>query len=139
MDTLKLKEEYNGLTFKIIHCKGATESFYSAMKSVDAKRKSKFINAVVLQIRRLADGHRMSKENFPIEGTLPKRNGQQNTKHFNALKRIPIRGYCWLSETEPNTYYISHYIYKDRGKLDPKDTAKVGRNWRRVEEDGYEC
>jgi len=86
-----------------------------------------------MQIQRLADGSRMSKENFPQEGELPKLAGQQKSKKFNALKRIPIRGYCWLSEKHPNTYFISHYVFKDYDKLKEKDTKKVRDNWNRIE------
>ncbi|NOX67160.1 MAG: hypothetical protein GXO85_15520 [Chlorobi bacterium] len=77
----------------------------------------------------------MSKENFPQEGDLPKRVGQQAAKKFNALKRLPVRGYCWFSEMYPNTYFISHYVYKNYAKLKSKDTAKVGDNWGRIEVD----
>ncbi len=95
---------------------------------------------MILQIQRLADGERMSKENFPQEGELPKsKNNPNKTKKFNALKRIPIRGYCWLSEKHHDTYFISHYIYKDYDKLKERDTEIVGRNWKRIEVDGDEC
>jgi hypothetical protein len=93
---------------------------------------------MIQQIERLADGQRMSKENFPQEGNLPKRKGQQRAKKFNALKRIPIRGYCWLSDRCKNTYFISHYVYKDYDDLKDSDTKRVGANWRRIEEDGDE-
>ena len=60
-------------------------------------------------------------------------------KKFRALKRIPIRGYCWLSETHKNTYFISHYVAKKKNKLDQSDTDKVQANWRRIEVDGDDC
>lgn len=81
----------------------------------------------------------MSKENFPQEGVLPKQKNQSIAKKFNALKRIPIRGYCWLSGIHSNTYFISHYVYKNYDKLKEKDTAIVGKNWIRIEVNSYEC
>jgi hypothetical protein len=81
----------------------------------------------------------MSKENFPQEGDLPKKAGQQKAKKFNALKRIPLRGYCWLSDRHDKTYFISHYVYKNYDALKGSDTNIVGKNWKRIEEDGNEC
>lgn len=133
-----LKTRFTGKAFTIIHCVGAKESFDSAIASVPSGRRKSFTRAMILQIQRLADEGRLSAENFPQEGALPKKIGQQNTKYFRALKRKPIRAYCWLSETKLNTYYISHYVYKDQNKLSAKDTTKVGHNWRRIEEKGNE-
>jgi len=118
----------------VIHCEGALESYVAALNSVDARRRKSFTRRVMQQIERLADGERMSRENFPQEGDLPKRKGQRRAKKFNALKRIPIRGYCWLSGRHKNTYFISHYVYKDYDDLRESDTKKVGANWRRIEE-----
>ena len=135
----KIQKSFEGKKFKVIHCKGAIESFEIAMSHVDPHRRKSFKRGMVMQIQRLADGHRMSKESFPQEGDLPKRNNQSTTKKFNALKRIPIRGYCWLSTVIPNTYFISHYVYKDYDKLKEKDTSIVGKNWTRIEVNGDEC
>ena len=134
----KPKDSYQGSKFTVIHCEGALESYVDALNSVNARRHKSFTRGIIQQIKRLADGHRMSKENFPQEGDLPKRKGQQKAKKFNALKRIPIRGYCWLSERFENTYFISHYVYKDYDDLKKSDTKRVGDNWRRVEENGDE-
>lgn len=131
-------QAYQGTRYRVVHCEGALKSFQKAIRHVKAGKARPLTRHVVLQIERLADGLEMSKANFPQEGVLPKANGQHHTKHFFALKRVPIRGYCWLSERVPNTWFISHYVYKDYEKLDPADTEKVGRNWRRVEEDGHE-
>lgn len=38
-----------------------------------------------------------TKENFPREGKLPSKGSGESNGHFHALKRIPVRGYCWLS------------------------------------------
>jgi len=134
----ELETEHKGSKFTIIHCKGALDSFHNAMKSVDAKRRKSFANSIIHQIKRLANGERMTKENFPQEGNLPKRPGQHNTKKFNALKKIPIRGYCWLSEKHSNTYYISHYVHKDYKRLKERDSTRVENNWKRIEENGDE-
>jgi hypothetical protein len=128
-----------GKKYTIVHCKGALKSLDKALNGVEARKRDKFRRSVSQQIDKLASGSRMSKENFPPEGNLPKKAGQKDTKKFNALKRIPVRGYCWLSNKYPNTYYISHYIKKDFNDLDARDTEKVGNNWRRIEEDNDEC
>lgn len=123
---------YQGTKFKIIHCRGAMNSFDIALKHCAKGKAGSLRRGMEQQIKRLADGHRMSKENFPGEGDLPKVPGQPGRK-FNAFKRKPIRGYCWLSVKHENTYFISHYIYKNFQKLSSKDTDKVGSNWKRIE------
>jgi hypothetical protein len=132
----KIQKSFEGKKFKVIHCKKAVESYEESLRHVDSQKRRSFTRSLILQIQRLADGQRMSKENFPQEGELPK---QSKTRKFNALKRIPIRGYCWLSDVYPNTYFISHYVYKDYDKLKDKDTAIVGKNWTRIEVNGDEC
>jgi len=135
-----LDNEYIGSTFRVVHCKGAIDSLDIAIESVQAGKKRKsFIRGLIMQIKALANGKRMSKENFPSEGFLPKLKGQANAKRFKAFKRIPIRGYCWRSETHENTYFISHYVHKNYNKLKDADTNKVGNNWCRIEEKGDEC
>lgn len=138
MNNDKLKDSYKGSKFTVIHCEGALESYLTAQNSVDARKRKSFTRGIIQQVQRLADGQRMSRENFPQEGDLPKRKGQQKVRKFNALKRIPVRGYCWLSERHENTYFISHYVYKDYDNLRESDTNKVGANWRRIEENGDE-
>jgi|TARA_R100000501_G_C2560403_1_gene71301 hypothetical protein len=128
--------EYVGGRFRVVHCDGAVESYWEALKHVKAGKAKSFTNRMIAQIKRLAEGQPMSQGSFPKEGELPKQPGQQRTKHFYALKRIPIRGYCWRSKTRPDTYFISHYVYKDYDDLADRDIQKVGNNWRRVEEDG---
>jgi len=132
---VELKDSYQGSKYTVTHCKGALKSFEKALQSVEARKRAKFIRLIELQIQRLADGEPMSKDNFPPEGDLPKKTGQHHTNKFHALKRIPIRGYCWLSEKVGNTYYISHYINKDQDGLDTNDTTKVGNNWKKIELD----
>jgi hypothetical protein len=87
---------------------------------------------MIFQIQRLADGHPMSNENFPLEGELPG-TGHKKKQRFRALKKIPVRGYCWKSEKHPNTWFISHYIHKKQNKLSDSDTQKVRNNWHRIE------
>jgi hypothetical protein len=130
-------KDYVGSKCRIVHCEDALKSYLSAIQGVPCgKRSRSFTRSMMLQIERLADGQRMSKENFPQEGLLPAQAGPG--KNFNALKKIPIRGYCWKSSRYPNTYFISHYIFKTCDKLKDKDTKLVGRNWTRIEVDGYE-
>jgi len=135
---IDIKQSFTGGKFKIIHCKGAKESFREALSHVSSKKAKSFTRGMTLQIQRLADGQRMSKENFPQEGELPKRVGQIKSKKFNALKRVPIRGYCWLSERCTDTYFISHYTYKNYSKLKQRDINIISANWRRIEVDNDE-
>lgn len=132
---IELKAEYV-LSKKVVHCKKAIQSYHDATKSVMAQKKASLTRQLIHQIERLASGQRMSKEHFPPEGDLPAKSAY---KKFYALKRIPIRGYCWQSTKYPNTYYISHYIHKDFDKLRPKDVELVHNNWTRVEVSGDEC
>ena len=135
-DTKVLKKEYTGSTNKVVHCEGALESFHEAAKSVTASKKKSLIRQMIMQIERLARGERMSSGNFAPESTLPK---ASKGKKFYALKKIPIRGYCWQSSKNPKNYYISHYISKDFQKLRQKDIDIVHGNWTRIEVDGDEC
>ncbi|WP_233080712.1 hypothetical protein [Rheinheimera soli] len=128
--TKELNIKHEGSKFTVEHCEGAIESFEEALISVTPHNKKSSIKRAIIQlIERLADGKQMSKENFPQEGQLPKSNGK-----FNAFKKLPIRAYCWLSSKHPNTYFISHYTYKDKQKLDQRDIDKVHANWRDKED-----
>jgi len=137
-DDNKPKDRHKGSIFTVVHCKGALDSYIEALNHIKKNKHKSLTRGVIQQITRLADGNRMLKAHFPQEGDLPKRKGQQKAKKFYALKRIPIRGYCWLSETHKNTYFISHYVYKDYDDLKESDTNRVGANWRRIEENGDE-
>lgn len=125
---------FQGERFLVMHCEGALESLDEAMRHITPSKKVQSLRRNLdMQIARLASGDRMSGENFRTEGNLPKRPGQTSAKKFYALKKIPIRGYCWFSERHPGTIYISHYIYKDFDDLQAEDIDKVGRNWMKVE------
>lgn len=132
----ELAREYQGSRFRIVHCEGALESFREALTHIEARRALSLTQRLISQINRLANGEPLSREHFPKEGALPGRPGQQQPRYFHALKRIPIRGYCWQSQTKPDTYFISHYVYKDYDALADRDTRRVGNNWRRIEENG---
>ncbi len=128
--TKELNNKHKGSKFTVEHCHGAIESFEEALISVTPHNKKNSIKRAIIQlIERLAEGKPMSSENFPQEGNLPKSSGK-----FHAFKKLPIRAYCWLSKKHPNTYFISHYIYKDKQKLDKRDTDKVHANWREKED-----
>jgi len=133
----KCKHTIQGSKFKVTHCKGAYTTFEESLKSLTLKKADSLKRQMGLQIQRLADGLQMSKEHFPQEGLLPGRPGK-TAKHFYAFKRLPVRAYCWLSETYPQTYFISHYIYKDYTKLASSETKRVCDNWQRIEENGDE-
>lgn len=128
---------FEGRTLRIVHCKGALDSFYSALASLKRSQRASKILRMKTQVEKLADTGMLSREHYPEEGNLPSSAGKSRRK-FKALKRIPIRGYCWHSDRHPNTVFISHYISKDYQKLKRKEAQKVGNNWKRIEEDGDE-
>lgn len=119
-------KDYEGSKYNIIHCDGAIDSFNEVVKEHQNKC-DQYTAQMIALIKRLGDGHRMSNENFPKEGELP------DGSYFRALKKIPIRAYIWLSKKTPNTYYVSHYIYKKCQKLKKSDTKKVCDNWKKME------
>jgi hypothetical protein len=120
--------DYKGSKYRIIHCEGALESFNDATAKHPKDKRDLYKAQMIAIIKRLGDGDRMSNENFPQEGELP------DKSHFRALKKIPIRAYIWLSKKTPNTYYISHYIYKNYDKLKKSEIEKVCNNWKKIEE-----
>lgn len=134
----EIKDEFQGAKYRVVHCLGALESFHQSLIHVETHKGKALKRGMVQQIQRLADGHRMSRENFPREGSLPKRNDGTHVGYFFAFKRLPVRGYCWQSDSYPNTWFISHYVYKDYQKLKNRDEAKVAENWTRIEVDGNE-
>jgi len=133
-----VRDEVVGSAFGVVHCEGARESFEEALKRVEARKQKSFRRGMTQQIQRFADGHRMSSENFPREGGLSKKANGDSAGHFHALKRIPVRGYCWRSERFENTWFISHYVYKDYQKLKARDAERLGKNWIRIEVNGDE-
>lgn len=133
-----MEKSFQGECYKIVHCKGALESLSEALKSVTPTKKQKsMMISLRLQLERLASGKRTAELSVRKEGVLPSLNGKPS-KHFWAIKKIPLRGYYWESEVYEMTYYISHYIYKDFDKLDETDTQKVRNNWERIERGGDE-
>ena len=133
-----VKDEFQGAKYRVVHCSGALESFFQSLTHVETHKGTALKRGMVQQIQRLADGHRMSRENFPREGELPKRIDGSSAGYFFALKMLPIRGYCWQSDSHPNTWFISHYVYKDYQKLKKRDETKVAENWTRIEVGGNE-
>lgn len=116
-----------GAKYKVVHCKGAKATLAEALRHV--KHPDGMRRKLIFQFSRLADGHPMTQLNFPSEGGLP------DGSSFNAIKKLPIRAYCWLSAGHPKTFFISHYIYKDFTKLKKKDCDIVCENWKRIEEE----
>ncbi|MBZ2190277.1 hypothetical protein K8B33_14300 [Alcanivorax sp. JB21] len=137
-DQQSVSVDYRGRQYTVVHCDGALDTFREALKHVKVGKAKSLTRQMIVQIKRLADGEAMSRDNFPLEGMLPALSGQRRGRRFRALKKIPIRGYCWKSDRVPDTWFISHYIYKNKNDLDDRDTEKVSHNWRRIEEDGDE-
>ena len=93
-------DDYEGSKYKIVHCEGAEDSFYEELgKHVQRNKHPNFKARMRRMHERLADGHRMSNENFPKEGKLP------DGTHFRALKRIPLRAYIWQSKKHSGTFF----------------------------------
>ncbi|MCO8052630.1 hypothetical protein NI531_18075 [Proteus penneri] len=124
----KLAQTYNGLKFVVSHCDGALETFHESASKLKDKEAKLMEMKIAIQLKRLSDGKAMSRDSFVAEGNLP------NGKKFYAIKRVPVRGYLWLSSKLRCTYYISHYKYKDHQKLRSKDTNTIHANWRKIEE-----
>ncbi|WOG28260.1 hypothetical protein [Endozoicomonas sp. 8E] len=123
-------DKYVGTHYTIVYCKGAKESLDEVLaKHAPQPMKSNKLKAQMRSLLvRLADGHRMTKENFPKEGDLP------DGSKFRAIKKIPLRAYLWRSKKYPGKCFISHFIYKDFQKLKAQDITKVCNNWREIEE-----
>jgi hypothetical protein len=132
-----IERKYQGKKFTIIHCRGAIDSYNSALIGVEARKRASYTRTLISQINRLAAGDKQSANSFPFESEFSSSSGLKIK--FRCLKRIPLRGYCWLSNKNKNTYYISHYVFKDYQKLNPKDTKKVKINWIRIEEGNDDC
>lgn len=126
-----------GSMLRIVHCLDAWNSFNQALESIPANRRDSTKARMDAMVQRLANGGRLSKDSFPPEGPLPSRAGKP-AKQFYAFKKIPIRAYGWYSERYEKTFFISHYIYKNKDKLAAKDTTKVQGNWTRIEVNGDE-
>lgn len=120
-----------------MHCDGAIQSFEDATKGLAAKKRNLLVSQIEMQIWRLANGEHISKAHFPSEALLPRYKNKKR-RNFRAFKKIPIRGYCWKSDTHADTYFISHYIHKKQDPLSSKDTERVHNNWRDIEEHGDE-
>jgi len=75
-------KDYEGTVFHIIHCEGAIDSFYEALKRVQ-KHKQESLKAQMLSlIERLGNGHKLSVDSFPTEGDLPKGGSFRAIKNF---------------------------------------------------------
>lgn len=126
---------YEGAIFDIWFCKKTQKRLEALGGDVIARKLLK----AQMDWERLADHGKdsLSSENFPSEDYLPSHEGKNNER-FYCFKRIPLRAYCWFSQKHEGRVYISHFIHKKKQKLDARDTEKVRKNWRRIEEDGDE-
>lgn len=134
---LTCPEEIQGTLIRVIHCQEAWSSFTESLESLPASRRDSVKYQMDMLVKRLADGQRLSRDSFPPEGPLPSYQGKP-AKQFYAFKKIPIRAYGWYSEKYDKTFFISHYIFKNKDKLSKSDTTKVQRNWTRIEVNGDE-
>lgn len=131
------KWSFKGEKLRIVHCDGALESYYEALGRVRGGKSKSLTMRMKTQIEKLANTGRLSSDHYRDEGKLPGSPGKPG-KVFKALKRIPVRGYCWKSDKFPNTVFISHYVNKDYDKLKDKDVERVHHNWKRIEEQNHD-
>jgi hypothetical protein len=112
---------------KVHWCEGAEESFRLALdRASSGNRKRKLIlrKRVDSYIARICSQKRLAKSSFCKEGELP------GGGDFYAIKKIPIRLYCWFGKNQKGTLFISHAIYKDQNKLSPADVDRVAKSFR---------
>jgi hypothetical protein len=128
---------HQGKKFRVVHCEGALTDLEYLLEDCPKSKRSSLKQFLYKQIERLGDGIRIASHSFPKEAELPRSKGGDNG-NFYALKKIPVRGYCWRSKTQHNTWFISHYALKRKDKLSRSDTARVHRNWIRIEENNHE-
>lgn len=130
-----LLKNCQGTARKIVHCKGAKESYWDEItrKRIKASKARSLASRLSAYIERHANGDRLSKQNYRKEAELPRRPGKDNG-YFYAIKNIPIRAYGWESTRLRRVFFISHYVYKDYDDLHSRDVLKVHENWRRIEE-----
>lgn len=121
-------QEHKGSRFTIRYCAGAKESFDAAIAHVPEGKRAACTAQFIVRRNRLAEGERMrSPDHFNSEADLP------DGKPFYAIKTTQgLRAYGWYAR-ERGVFYISHFIFKNRQKLDPADTARVCDNWRLIE------
>lgn len=131
----KLFKDFQGNARKIVHCKGAEESFWAEIgrKRIKASKAKSMVARLSAIIEKHANGDRLSKQNYRKEDKLPRRPGQENG-YFYAIKNIPMRAYGWESTRLKRVFFISHYVYKNYDDLHPRDVLKVHENWKRIEE-----
>lgn len=122
-------KEYKGSRFTIRYCEGAKESYDAAIAHVPEDRREACTAQFVVRRQRLASGAQMrSPDHFNTEASLP------DGKPFYAIKTTHgLRAYGWWCSRERGVFHISHFIFKNRQKLDSADTDRVCSNWRLIE------
>lgn len=82
-----------------------------------------------VMLNRLAqDGKLRMPKQFNKEAKL------YNNKHFYAIKpHENLRAYGWYSSKYPGVFFISHYKYKNKQKLNKADIERVRQTWREIE------
>jgi hypothetical protein len=101
---------------------GARRSLEEALAHVSARERVSLRARLAALIERRLDNHPMPPSSWVREGGLPHGSGS-----FYAIRKLPLRCYCWV---EDGTLCISHYIYKNRQKLDATDARQVEESWR---------
>lgn len=121
--------EHKGSRFTVRYCEGAKDSYDAAMAHVPEAKRGACIAQFVARRNRLASGAQMrSPDHFNTEANLP------DGKPFYAIKTTQgLRAYGWYGR-ERGIFYISHFTFKTRQKLDPADTERVCNNWRLIQD-----
>lgn len=118
------RAEIKGSMLTIHHCEGAVDSLINCLTKFTVSKQRSLLNSLHIQMMKIANGHRLSKETFAPEGILSSGN------KYYAFKKIPIRGYCFYSKHSNKCIYVSHYLYKDYDKLKSSTTKKVESNFK---------
>lgn len=125
-------QDRKGSSLRVVHCPGALGSLNEALEGVPAKQRQRFLNFLDKSFERLANGDRLSGDTFVKEASLPGLPGR-STGNFWALKKIPIRAYCWYSVITRSVLYVSHYKHKKKDALANSDIEAVHHNFKELE------
>jgi hypothetical protein len=131
--------EYRGTSITIRYCEEPpadadlsvwiSPSLQEALEHIPPKKRDGCVAKMVARREQLANQGRLrSPDYLETEDNLP------NGKHFYAIKVDRLRAYGWFSSRHKGVFYISHFAFKKGQKLAQKDTDRVIRNWRHIEE-----
>lgn len=117
----------HGSSFTIRFCDGAEESFNESLSHVTKAKKVSLAAQIYKLLGRKANGLPLAEKTNVKEAGLP------DGSNFFAIKKLPLRCYYWISKAHKSVIFVSHFKYKDKQKLSPKDTNRIRANWWKYE------